>query len=594
MTIASLRVDLFANAAQFHREMDSAARRIERTGKIIAKAGREMTQAISLPLIAAGFAAFHALLQESTQQFGPLFTAFQGLKAELHNLFLTVGRELQPVFLELIGAMRSGIAIVQGWIQAFHNLSPGMKSVIIHTLLFLAALGPTLLIVGKLITAVGAMIKVFSLLLTPTGLIAIAIIALAAAAIYVATHWEAVSLRLMLAWTAVQEAVYGSVQGILAAFAALIEGGANASTALSGIPGVMGAAFMAMSAGLAKAADGIHNLQARVDVFVDRSLAKSAAKILEFQKRADAAAASTKTFAGETLVVDEVLKQLAGDLERAHRLAQAMGVTYNFSADQARLYQAAIKELIDKGVNPLSGIVQELATRFQVSTNDAADFARMINALGATMEQQTKAAMQFREMMAMGISPHIASEAIIAEGKIMQDVMGGIADGIEAVAMRIGDLFSGVSSRVRGFFAAIGGVLGGVMKMIGKTLVELGVVAIMYGKLGFAIKFFAKNPLASIAVGAALIALGGQLGAAAERTSSAGLSGDSSASSASSSASPGSSSQSQGSTDLVLRIESPDGIVQALFRDPRNRLALAKVLEDLSDRHVTTVFEDGE
>jgi hypothetical protein len=77
-----------------------------------------------------------------------------------------------------------------------------MRSVIIHTLAFLAALGPTLLIVGKLIIAVGAMIKVFSLLLTPTGLLAVAIIALAAAAIYVATHWEAVSLRLMLAWTA--------------------------------------------------------------------------------------------------------------------------------------------------------------------------------------------------------------------------------------------------------------------------------------------------------------------------------------------------------------------------------------------------------
>jgi hypothetical protein len=382
----------------------------------------------------------------------------------------------------------------------------------------------------------------------------------------------------------VQEAVYGAVQGILEGFAALIEGGANVSSALSGVPGIMGAAFGAMSAGLAKAAEAIHGLQSRVDAFVDRSLAKSAAKILEFQKAADAAARSTKTLAGETLVVDEVLKQLTGDLERAHRLSQAMGVTYNFSADQARLYQAAIKELIDKGVSPFSGAVRVLAERFQIATNDAADFARMINALGSTMEQRTKAALEFQEMMAMDISPHIASEAIIAKGKIIQDVIQGVIDGIEALSASIGNLLSGASHGIRGFLGGIGGVLAGVMKMIGKTFIELGVVAILYGKLGFAIKSFAKNPLAAIVVGASLIALGNMLGAEATRISDAGMSGGGGGASSAAVSDVGGGTGS-GDTVIILELHG-DAVITALFQDPRNQDALAEALSDLSGREV--------
>jgi hypothetical protein len=125
------------------------------------------------------------------------------------------------------------------------------------------------------------------------------------------------------------------------------------------------------------------------------------------------------------------------------------------------------------------------------------------------------------------------------------------------------------------------------MKMIGKTLVELGVVSILYGKLGFAIKFFAKNPLAAIAVGAALIALGNTLGAQAARISSAGLSGEGGGGGGggySASASGGSGSSDQGPTTLVIRFESDSGIVD--LRDPKNQVVFAQLFEDLTGRQV--------
>src|SRR5690348_11012396 len=104
MTIASLVVKLSAETAQFHREIESAARRIEQTGKRIQRAGIEISQAISLPIVAAGVAAFKAALDESHRSFGPLYTAWSQLKAAVVDLFTAIGRQLTPVFLGLIAA----------------------------------------------------------------------------------------------------------------------------------------------------------------------------------------------------------------------------------------------------------------------------------------------------------------------------------------------------------------------------------------------------------------------------------------------------------------------------------------------------------
>src|SRR3989442_626987 len=118
MVVASLLVRLAANTAEFRDQMEKAASNMERIGRRISRTGREISQAISLPLLAAGFAVFHTMLAESARHFGPLFQAFDQLKAAVRGLFLALGRELQPIFLQIIDLLRRGIGIVRGWIDA--------------------------------------------------------------------------------------------------------------------------------------------------------------------------------------------------------------------------------------------------------------------------------------------------------------------------------------------------------------------------------------------------------------------------------------------------------------------------------------------
>src|SRR3977135_3526300 len=102
MTLATLVVKLEASTSQFKREMESSARHIEQIGKRIQRAGMEISTAISLPILLVGLAAFAAALDEARRHVGPLAAAFDLLKARVHELFLALGRELLPTFMQLI------------------------------------------------------------------------------------------------------------------------------------------------------------------------------------------------------------------------------------------------------------------------------------------------------------------------------------------------------------------------------------------------------------------------------------------------------------------------------------------------------------
>src|SRR5690242_5118008 len=123
-TLASLVVKLSLQSASFQRDLETVSRKIERAGKQIRRAGREMTEAISLPLLLAGMAAFKVALDDSHRSFGPLFEAFEGLKAAVHDLFLALGRELTPVFLAIIQQFRVLIQYLADGLKWFDSLSP--------------------------------------------------------------------------------------------------------------------------------------------------------------------------------------------------------------------------------------------------------------------------------------------------------------------------------------------------------------------------------------------------------------------------------------------------------------------------------------
>lgn len=542
MTIAHLLVKLGAETAEFHQQMERAARRTERTGRVFTKIGREISQAISLPLIAGAFGAFHLLLIESTRHFGGLFQAVESLKGELRGLFLALAHELEPIFLQIIGLLRSGIGILRGWITAFHELPEPVRRAVIFTLAFLAALGPTLFVVGKLITAIGALGRILPLLVTPMGLAVAAVVALAAAALFVVTHWEQTKLRFALLWAGIKLLFFDGIRSILGGLALLLQAGADIATAYSGMPGPMGAAFRLMAAAMAPAAEGLQALETRFEAFAARSLAESIAQIKKLEAELKTAQGPMQGFTNQANAIQRALEELAGAMRRTHGMAQVLGPTFNLAAAQAQHIQGTIQTLIDQGVDPLSPAMRRLGEDFLTTTEDARAFSVALDALGPRLDQRLRAMALFDELKGVGIAPGFSAEAVVAEGKIIQAQMEFLLDALSAVAERIGEIFAGVRQGFRGFAAQMGVLLGGVTKMIGETLVKMGLAAVAASKLGFAIKFFARNPLASMAAGLALIALGSALAASSQRTLEQGFSGgggggasvESSASSASS------------------------------------------------------------
>lgn len=538
MVIASLAVRLSANIAVFSQQMDRAARRVQQTGRVFTRVGRELSQAISLPLIAGAFGAFRVLLADSARSFGPLFQAVASLKAELHNLFLAIGQELAPVFDQLIGLVRGGIATLRGWLEAFHRLPAGIRQAVIFTLAFLAALGPTLFIVGKLITAIGALTKILPLLITPIGLAVIAVAALAAAAIYVVTHWDWAKLKLALAWTFIVGLFFDGVRAALVALDVLTFG----ITQFTGITDF---------------------LRGKVDALADRTLGNLAARILE----AEAALAKT----GRPLQETAAFAKAAAEAFAAYNLAirqvnanaAVFGAEFNRNAASAAALKAEIDALIAAAIqhgvalHAVSGAggesLTELAARYHALADAAARYTQALNLLGPTVADHVRL---LEVAAARGINLDLITrqqlagltayaEALVA---INAAIKTAIVDAWTALGERLGAILGGVANGFRGFEKVLLGILGSMLQAVGRAMVAAGTAAT------FMLKIFA-NPFALIAAGVGLIALGAALAGAAQRSVNRSLAtgGDGGGGASVAAAAPAASQEPVGT--LVLRID---------------------------------------
>lgn len=505
MTIARLLVRLGAETAEFHQQMERAARRTERTGRVFTRIGREISTAISLPLIAGAFGAFRALLEQSSRSFGPLFQATESLKAEFHDLFLAIAQELEPTFRRIIDALRGGIAVVRGWIEAFHRLPAGVRQAVIFTLAFLAALGPTVFVVGKLVTAIGALMKILPLLATPMGLAVVAVGALAAAALYVVTHWEWAKLRLALAWAFIKNLFFDGVRVSILALDIL-------------------------TMGMLKVAGITDFMRRKLNELADRSLAKSAAQIRELEAALRKAQGPMERTGTTSLKIRKIFQEWAEATRRLNLEAGIMGVTFNKDAAQAQALQQAIQQLVAAGVS-LDTVVtrngqtlRELGVSLQQAQERGRAFSEALGAFGPSLEQQTRAIARFWEIVNQlgGFNTENlvqAAKMITREGQLMIDasnrIRDGVGDAFAAIGERLGQILAGTAQGLRGFGKVLLAVLGGMMQAVGRALIAFGVA-------GDAIKRFITNPLAAIAAGVALIALGSALAASATSAVSAG------------------------------------------------------------------------
>jgi len=566
LTIASLVVRLSANTAEFSRQMETVARRVERTGRMIARAGREISVAFSLPLLAAAFGAFHTLLADSARSFGPLFQAVDGLRSAVHGLFLGLGRELQPVFLQVIELLRSGIATLRGWIVAFHELPVGVRQAVIYTLAFLAALGPTVLVIGKVIAAVGGLMKILPLLASEASLTTIAILGLAGGGIYVATHWDKVKEILLEDLGAIVQGFFLAAKGTVIALDVMTLG----ITELTGVSDL---------------------LRGKLDALSDKTLGKIGGLIFDANEKLKKLTKGFGDLGGGSESVEKIMRTMNDALAVSAQRAQILGPRYNFLAAQAVAYGAAVDALtalhvpLNTVLNAQGMTLADLGEKYQFISERAAEYARVVATFGATSEQAAAALKRFQDAVAHGMDFEPATRQAEASGKMLIDVSNAIRDGVTNAFVGLGEtlgrMFAGLSHGFRGFGRMVEGVLGATLKTIGEALIAFGVA-------GDAIKKFITNPFAAIAVGIALVALGTALSANAAGAATAGgaaIASGGGGGGGGAGVETGAPGGGGGESVLILELHG-DAVISAIFADPRNQDALAGALEDLSGRKV--------
>lgn len=96
----------------------------------------------------------NALAKEAAQRYETNASKLAILKNKAVDAGISLGTKLLPPLIR-------GMEIIEGWIEGFNNLSPGMQDTIVKTAAFAAALGPLLLVGGKTMSMIGTGAKLF-------------------------------------------------------------------------------------------------------------------------------------------------------------------------------------------------------------------------------------------------------------------------------------------------------------------------------------------------------------------------------------------------------------------------------------------------
>lgn len=161
---------------------------------------------------------FNATLSP-TDQFSMAMNDLKTAGSELGSTLLTT---LSPVIEKISGFIQK---ITEKW----NELSPGTQEMIVKAALVAAALGPVLVVVGTLISSIGAIVgaigtlgPVLTVLTGPFGLIVAAIAAAIAAMIWLTKNFKKVEAGAKLLWGTITESFNAIKEGITNALKAVL------------------------------------------------------------------------------------------------------------------------------------------------------------------------------------------------------------------------------------------------------------------------------------------------------------------------------------------------------------------------------------
>ena len=235
-------------------ELEDPSRRAALAQEVFGRAGTQL-----LPMLSQGAEGLAEMRREA-HELGIIFDQEAADKAAKFNDDMLrlqkgiegasqeLGMRLIPIFVDdLIPMLKeTTIPLVQSFaerigvlVEWFGNLDPRTQKIILAVTGLAAALGPVLIVTGKIITAMKVLAPVMAALTSPIGLVVLAVAGLVAAGIAVYNNWEKISDWLQRTWTAIANLALDVFSG---AKIAILEFVASALDALgqftSFIPGV--------------------------------------------------------------------------------------------------------------------------------------------------------------------------------------------------------------------------------------------------------------------------------------------------------------------------------------------------------------------
>lgn len=412
------------------------------------------------------------------------WTQLDLLKKKVIDIGLTIWEDLQPILVDhLIPALERGAEKIKALSEWFSNLDPRLKNAILLFVGIVAAVGPVLLILGKLISGVGSVLSTLGTLVAffKTTLIpalsgislttvatvgAIAAVALVAYEVYRA--WDEVKALLIAVWDLVRAHATNLGLSVSIAMEEMKHATLNAVNAmlerlvvLEKLPFGIGEKFAGMKEGISKSADD------------------SAKKIADMKKAVEANQKEIAGAADRTKVAfSDLGKKIADDV--GGMMAKVTGIITGpeglKAVEDAQAQQTdVVHEESLKRIEIMAKETEEMAS---VAGDGMAEVVKALvdGGLGAKGEVEDMA-----EELAQEVADRLMGESPPKKGPLRDIDEGGyivgltwgeaLADGITASMGKVESGAGIIASRLKEQFGKAFDEIG---KTVEKTMVDVG------------------------------------------------------------------------------------------------------------------------
>jgi TP901 family phage tail tape measure protein len=137
--------------------------------------------------------------------------SFEKMKTSAVNSLVTIGEELLPM---IVPVLQSIAGFLQQFGEWLNTLDDGQKKMIITILAVVAAIGPLLIVIGKISTGVGALMTILPMLSGPVGIVIAVIAALIAVGVLLYKNWDTIKETAKSVWSSVKQTFGDGVQKV--------------------------------------------------------------------------------------------------------------------------------------------------------------------------------------------------------------------------------------------------------------------------------------------------------------------------------------------------------------------------------------------